>query len=39
LRGSPGFEPRRSVGVSPIATMAALPRMLIGFADLIQVQI
>ena len=29
VRGSPGFEPRRSVGVSPIATIAALPRILI----------
>jgi hypothetical protein len=29
LRGSPGFEPKRSVGVSPMPTIAALFVMLI----------
>src|SRR3989304_8809018 len=33
LRGSPGFDPRRSEGVSPMPTIAALPRILMDVQD------
>src|SRR4051812_19701337 len=36
LRGSPGLDPSRSVGVSPMPTIAALFVMLIKFPCVIQ---
>jgi hypothetical protein len=34
LRGSPGLLPRRSVGVSPMPTIAVFPRMLMNHASI-----